>query len=152
LEHWRTPTIIGNAVLLAEEMVGRAVATTGPDESIVNWWALPTLELLTIRLVCLRRSIGLEVWDAASAMPEELLRTNEGNSSLVQALHTTAARWGEFPDGRGRTVWAELPVFDRTELGLPKRPRRPTPYPRRPTGSGPTVEVMEHVLRGVESI
>ncbi|MFC5098933.1 hypothetical protein [Amycolatopsis plumensis] len=150
LEHWRTPAAIGDAVLLAEEMVGRSVAMTGPDESIVNWWALPTLELLTIRLVCLRRSIRLEVWDSAPVTSEALLKTSEDSCSLVEALHVTAARWGEVPDGRGRTVWAQLPVFERTERGLPKRPRNPTPYPRRPAASDPTVEAMERILHGIE--
>ncbi|WP_125592381.1 hypothetical protein [Amycolatopsis balhimycina] len=137
-------------MLLAEEMVSRSVAMTGPDESIVNWWALPTLELLTIRLFCLHRSIGLEVWDSAPATSEALLKTSEVSCRLVEALHVTAARWGEVPDGRGRTVWAQLPVFERTERGLPKRPRNPTPYPRRPAASGPAVEVMERILRGIE--
>jgi hypothetical protein len=63
LERWRAPLVIGDAVHLVEEMVTDAVKTTGVSAT-VKWQALAHLELLSVTLVGLRNSFGIEVWDA----------------------------------------------------------------------------------------
>jgi hypothetical protein len=72
LERWRAPLVIGDTVHLAEEMVTDAVKTTGVSDPTVRWRALTQLELLSVTLVGLRSSIGIEVWDAEPYPPYQL--------------------------------------------------------------------------------
>jgi hypothetical protein len=80
LEQWRAPLVVGDAVYLAEEMVASAVRTTGISDPTVNWLALTSLELLSVRLVGLRRTIGIEVWDAYPHPAEPLSPDNVPDS------------------------------------------------------------------------
>jgi hypothetical protein len=129
LERWRAPLAIGDAVLLVEEMVANAVRTTGVVDPAIQWKWLTHLELLGIRLVGLRRSIGIEVWDADRYPSDQLSPDNTVDSSLLAVLKSTAHQWGTIPAGRGKIVWAEMPVYERAGSGLPLRRRVPSPRP-----------------------
>jgi hypothetical protein len=152
LERWRAPLVIGDAVLLVEEMVANAVRTTGVVDPAVQWKRLTHLELLGIRLVGLRRSIGIEVWDADPYPSDQLSPDNTVDSSLLDVLKSTARQWGTIPAGRGKILWAELPVYERTGSGLPLRRQVPSPRPRTSVPDVPDLGLLQRVSDGLHDL
>jgi hypothetical protein len=88
LERWRAPLVIGDAVHLVEEMVASAVRTTGVADPNVQWRTLTHLELLTVTLVGLRNSIGMEVWDNAPSWPAQPVNEPALDRELLEVLKT----------------------------------------------------------------
>jgi hypothetical protein len=118
LERWRAPLVIGDAVHLVEEMVASAVRTTGVADPNVQWRTLTHLELLTVTLVGLRNSIGMEVWDNAPSWPAQPVNEPALDRELLEVLKTAAGQWGIMPSGRGRVVWAKPPSTRALKVGF----------------------------------
>jgi hypothetical protein len=154
LERWRAPLVIGDAVHLVEEMVASAVRTTGVADPNVQWRTLTHLELLTVTLVGLRNSIGMEVWDNAPSWPAQPVNEPALDRELLEVLKTAAGQWGIMPSGRGRVVWAKLPIYARAESGLPVWPRIPSPRPRQAATlpKTPDLELLQRVREGLEQL
>jgi hypothetical protein len=112
---------------VAVELVSLSVEATRSDED-TSWSDITELNPITLRLLGYQRHIVFEVTDAH---PEALEHPEDGvlpeDSGLVDAL---ANRWGSFVAPRGRVIWVELAVYERTEAGLPQRPLKPSPGPR----------------------
>ncbi|KFU80769.1 hypothetical protein [Amycolatopsis lurida] len=152
LEQWQAPAVVGDAVQLVEELVASAVETTGIPDPAANWSSADRLELLTVTLLCFRRSIGIEVRDSDPYPAPQLSELNTTSSPLQETLETVTLRWGVMAFGRGKVVWAELPVYERADSGLPIRRPNPTPYPRRPPEQRPDIDLLRRVRDGLEPL
>ncbi|MFD7086797.1 ATP-binding protein [Streptomyces sp. NPDC059896] len=122
LSTWQAPLIEDDALLIASELVTNAVAATGILADRPTWSELAELSLVAVRLVGLRDSVVIEVWDASGESP--VLRHADDDAEngrglfLVQQL---AQRWGSYRIAGGKVVWAELAVSPPAPMPLPQR-------------------------------
>jgi hypothetical protein len=129
LRRWHALFIEEHTEVVAVELVSLSVEATRPNEDM-TWSDITGLNPITLRLLGYQRHIVFEVTDAHPKpleQPEDVMLPEDSGLSLVDAL---ASRWGSFMAPRGRVIWAELAVYERTEDGLPQRPVRPSPTPR----------------------
>lgn len=136
LKQWGHPRLIDNGEALLSELVGKAVELTGVPDPSARWVDLDDLALVLVRLVLLEHGVILEVADRHDKPPEP--------SDVFRVL---CKRWSFYPTKRGRVVWCELnlPPYEVTEHGLPKRVRPKTTDANRP----PVVEIDKELLRRV---
>ena len=145
LTNWGTsPFVVADALVVVTELVSTAVQETGILDDVVVWSELDYINRIVIRLLGFPRHIIIEVWDAATEAA--VLPADEPNAELagLHLVDATANRWASTASQRGRLTWAEIAVYDRTESGLPIRPRK---HLTRPVMSAPFVD--EEVLRRV---
>jgi hypothetical protein len=125
LDNWKaSPFVVADALAVVGELVALSVEETGLLDDEVRWSELDYVNRIVVRLLGFPRHIVIEVWDAASepaVLPIEEPATRPTGLHLVDVL---AGMWGSTASPRGRLTWAELPVYDRTEAGLPIRRRR----------------------------
>ena len=129
LRRWDALFIEEHMETVGVELVTLSVEATRPAEG-TSWQDIIELKPITLRLLGYQRHIAFEVTDAgdeALVLPDDRYVDESSGLGLVDAL---AHRWGSSVTPRGRVTWAELAVYGRTEAGLPKRDRPPTPYPR----------------------
>jgi hypothetical protein len=129
LRRWHALFIEDHMEAVAVELVSLSVEATRPDED-TSWSDITELNPITLRLLGYQRHIVFEVTDAhpeALEQPDDVVLPEDSGLGLVDAL---ANRWGSFVAPRGRVIWAELAVYERTEAGLPQRPLKPSPTPR----------------------
>ncbi|MFJ9884899.1 ATP-binding protein [Streptomyces sp. NPDC091287] len=148
LAKWHADLIEDDVLLVSSELVTNAVAITGVVAEKPTWGELERLDLVHVRLVGLRDSIVIEVWDV-SGEPPALKRADddaEGGRGLflVQRL---ARRWGSFRAGGGKAVWAELAV----RPPLPRRQETRHPIPRPTATAGPDAAFLRRVLTGLDT-
>ena len=145
LDNWRASSfVVADAMTITGELVALSVQETGVLDDDVRWSELDYINRIVIRLLGFPRHIVIEVWDAATepaALPAGPADTLPRGLDLVDVL---AGRWASTASPRGRLTWAELPVYDRTEAGLPIQRRRPSPRPVLPA---PVID--EELLRRV---
>lgn len=111
LTKWGAMPIIDDALLVVSELVTNSVKATGITTPDPNWAELGQLNLISVRLLGLERSIVIEVWDIDSRKPVAQDADFDAESGrglfLVKAV---ASRWGSRPASPGKVVWAELPI------------------------------------------
>jgi len=112
LTKWGAGIILDDTLLVVSELVTNAVEATGAADPDLSWGELPKLDLITVRLVGLDASIVIEVWDCAQKepVPTEAAEDDENGRGLT-LISALARRWDTYPSGRGKVVWAELPVY-----------------------------------------
>jgi hypothetical protein len=126
LHRWHALFIEEHMEPLAVELVTLSVKATSPAEG-TSWNDIVELNPIRLRMLGYERHIVFEVTDAhdkALLLPANRNIDESTGLGLVDAL---AYRWGSFVTPQGRVIWAELSVYERTEAGLPKRNRRPSP-------------------------
>ncbi|WDG29071.1 ATP-binding protein [Streptomyces sp. CA-278952] len=136
-----------DVLLVASELVTNAITITGVVAEKPTWGELERLDLVHVRLVGLRDSVVIEVWDVSSEPP--VLRRAEDDAEDGRGLFLVrqlARRWGSFRAGSGKAVWAELgvrsPLPRRQESGLSTA---------RPAVAGPAAVVLGRVLAGLDT-
>ncbi|MGW7096211.1 ATP-binding protein [Streptomyces sp. NPDC054874] len=147
LAKWHADLIEDDVLLVASELVTNAITITGLVAEKPTWGELGRLDLVHVRLVGLRDSVVIEVWDV-SGEPPALKRVDDDAEDgrglfLVQRL---ARRWGSFRAGSGKAVWAELAV----RPPLPRRPETGHPMAR-PAAAGPDAVFLRRVLLGLDT-
>jgi hypothetical protein len=129
LRRWHALFIEDHMEAVAVELVSFSVEATRPAEA-TSWSDVTELNPITLRMLGYQRHIVFEVTDAhpgALEHPEDVVLPEDSGLGLVDAL---ASRWGSVLAPRGRVIWAELAVYERTDAGLPQRPLKPSPTPR----------------------
>ncbi|MEW2070499.1 ATP-binding protein [Streptomyces sp. NPDC007346] len=149
LSQWQAALIEDDVLLIASELVTNAVAVTGVVAENPTWDELRRLGLVHVRLVGLRDSVVVEVWDVSDEPPrlQHVGRDSEDGRGLL-LVQELAARWGSYRTTGGKAVWAQLAV--RPPLPpLPQRPRNE----RRGSGAaappGPGIAFLRHVRVGL---
>lgn len=121
LHHWRARFIEPDVELVVAELVRHSVVTSGVGD---DWLDAEYLDFVVVRLVAYERSIVIEVWDTMTE-PIELSEHDQITEPTGLALVDARAKnWGFEHVPRGRVVWAELDVYERSAIGLPKRPAK----------------------------
>ncbi|MFE2290211.1 ATP-binding protein [Streptomyces sp. NPDC059452] len=111
LSKWQAALIEDDVLLIASELVTNAITVTGPGvlPEPPTWGELGRLGLVHLRLVGLRDSVVVEVWDVSDEPPvlKHADDDAEGGRGLV-LVQELAARWGSYRTAGGKVVWAEL--------------------------------------------
>ncbi|MFJ9107033.1 ATP-binding protein [Streptomyces sp. NPDC102283] len=147
LSKWHAALIEDDVLLIASELVTNAITITGVVAEKPTWRELERLDLVHVRLVGLRDSVVIEVWDVSSE-PPALKRADDDAEDgrglfLVQRL---ARRWGSFRAGGGKAVWAELAV----RAPLPRRRDAALPGAGS-AATGPDAVLLRRVLTGLDT-
>lgn len=155
LRRWGARFLEAAAEQLAVELVRHSVATCGVINEDVRLSELEDLTVIRLRLLGFERSIGIEVWDSATE-PVQLRKHGQQNELHGLALVDARAKdWGSAVTSRGRVVWAELEVYERTAAGLPQRAPRPSAWVRSET-NGPAAQhdlnFLSRVRKGLEAL
>jgi hypothetical protein len=131
LQMWGARFLEADAERLAVELVRHSVETCGVIDPNVRLYQLEHVNVIHVRLLGFERTIGIEVWDNASE-PVRLSAYDDRGDELhgLALVDARAKDWGSAVTPRGRVVWAELEVYERTASGLPIRTRRPSPRPK----------------------
>lgn len=148
LSKWQAALIEDDALLITSELVTNAITVTGVRAERPAWGELERLDLVHVRLVGLRDSVVIEVWDASDE-PPTLRRAGDDAEDgrglfLVREL---AARWGSYRSEGAKVVWAQLAVC----TPLPGRPRNERPRGRPAAPAGPDVAFLRRVLTGLDT-
>lgn len=146
-----SPFVLGDALIVARELVSLAVRDTGVLDEDMRWSELDHLNRIVVRLFGFSRHIVIEVWDAAQ---EPAVLPPDDSTKLPTGLHlvdVTAYRWASTASPRGRLTWAELPVHDRTDSGLPIRRRQPRAVPEQQAPPA-SVELLRRVRDGLNGL
>ncbi|HEV7979809.1 hypothetical protein [Amycolatopsis sp.] len=153
LRRWHALFIEDHMEAVAVELVTLSIDATGPAEE-TSWSDITELNPIRLRMLGYQRHIVFEVTDAhpeALALADNVELPPDSGLGLVDAL---ASNWGSSVAPRGRVIWAELAVYERTEVGLPYRPRKPSPKPpHRPLTTPPRdLDFLARVRDGLERL
>jgi hypothetical protein len=155
LYRWQAMLIEPELEAVAAELVGLAVKATGPKEG-TRWADIHQLNPIKLRLLGFERHIGIEVADTGRqmlALPDGVELGNDSGLGLIDARSRT---WGSYPTPRGRVLWADFTVYERSMAGLPMRPRRPSPHPRpstaAPASEPSTADLLSRLLDGLRRL
>jgi hypothetical protein len=154
LHRWDALFIEEHMETVGVELVTLSVEATKPREG-TSWQGITELRPIKLRMLGYQRHIVFEVTDAgaeALALPVDRYADESSGLGLVDVL---ANRWGSSMTPRGRVNWAELAVYERTGAGLPKRDRRPSPWPHGSTEQPAPVlgaELLQRIRDGIERI
>ncbi|MEU6488093.1 ATP-binding protein [Streptomyces sp. NPDC046887] len=141
LAKWGAGPVHDDALLVVSELVTNAVTATSALAEPEG------LSLVTVRLLGLRASVVIEVWDLSTARPaaKEPDEESEGGRGLL-LVGGLASRWGSYGAGGGKAVWAELPFVQTHSTNRTTQPRpwrRPaTPY---------DLDLLHRVLAGLQA-
>lgn len=124
LTNWQAPIELDDALVVVSELVTNAVRATGSLDPNTKLSDVTRLNLLRVRLDALKQGILIQVQDSSSEMPriKDASDDDEGGRGLA-IIDSLCAAWGSYPHPRGKVVWALIPIYPRTESGLPKRVR-----------------------------
>lgn len=144
LSKWQAALIEDDVLLIASELVTNAIAVTGVVAEKPAWDELERLGLVHVRLVGLRNSVVVEVWDVSDE-PPRLQRVGydvEGGRGLV-LVQELAERWGSYRTTGGKAVWAQVAV----RPPLPRRSPRGERLGSRPdaTPPGPDAALLRRI-------
>jgi hypothetical protein len=146
MRQWGATFIEPDMEAIAAELVSMAVAATGPAEG-ASWQDIRKIGAIKVCLVGWQRHIVVEVSDehrGELVLPTGVELPSDHGLGLI---NLRAGRWGSCLIASGRVMWAELPVYERTPAGLPRRTRRPPSTPHSDTsGSKPPDEAHAEVL------
>jgi hypothetical protein len=153
MRRWGALFIEPDMEAITAELVTFAVLDTGPEEG-TNWRDIRKIGSIKVCLIGFRKHIVVEVADEhneALARPDDGERREDAGLGLVDAR---SKRWGSCLTPRGRVMWAELGVYERTAAGLPRRAVTPSPRPRQPSVPPrmPNVDLLRRVRDGLEKI
>jgi len=154
LTRWHALFVEDYMETLAVELVTLSVSATRPAEG-TSWTDIAELNPIKLRLLGYRRHIVFEVTDVhdeALVLPNDRYVDESAGLGLVDAL---ADRWGSFVAPRGRVIWAELAVYARTQAGLPKREREPSPsspHSAAQSANPADPELLRRIRDGLESL
>lgn len=149
LSKWQAALIEDDVLLVASELVTNAISATGVLTEKPTWDELERLGLVHVRLVGLRDSVVVEVWDVSDE-PPRLQRVGddaEGGRGLflVQQL---ATRWGSYRTTGGKAVWAQLAA----RAPLPQRSRGERPGGRSAAARpGPDAALLRRIRAGLDT-
>ncbi|MFF2406741.1 ATP-binding protein [Streptomyces sp. NPDC058092] len=106
-----------------------------------------------MRLVGLRDSVVIEVWDASGESPS--LKDPDDDAETGRGLHLVqqlATHWGSYGTMGAKAVWAELPVYSVEPTPLPKRRKsgRSAAGPR--PVRGPDADLLRLVLAELHTL
>lgn len=136
LANWKaSPFVVGDAHVITHELVTKAVDDTGVPEDQNTWSKVEKINYIVVRLLGFSRHIIVEVWDSAkrpAGLPD------------LHVVDTVALRWDSVVAMKTRLTWAEIPVYDRTDSGLPIREPRPVA-----PATGPAAPLSYEFLRRV---
>ncbi|MGH3974446.1 MAG: hypothetical protein ACRDS9_14120 [Pseudonocardiaceae bacterium] len=96
---WGIPSIIHDAVQVADALVTVAVNAIGIPDERMHWTELTRVEYITVRLLGFETRIRIEVWDSA---PNPPLPREDADSPIKR---------GYYPTPRGKVVWAATKRF-----------------------------------------
>ncbi len=134
LRNWDLDVLRDDAELVISELVTNAVKTTGVTEAQPRWTELDDLALIDVRLVLTDISVIIEVWDRDPRPPIiKQPRLDDENGRGLFIIGELCRRWNFYPARKGgKVVWGELeiPPFQWTDAGLPKRPQPSGPRPQ----------------------
>jgi hypothetical protein len=155
LERWGARFIEADAELLAVELVRHSVRACGVMDEDVRLSELDHLNVIHVRLLGFERTIGIEVWDNADQPARRPRHDQEGELHGLGLVDARAKNWGSSVAPRGRVVWAELDVYERTAAGLPQRAPRPSTRPKNETGwpmPEHDLDFLERVRNGIANL
>ncbi|MBT2381614.1 ATP-binding protein [Streptomyces sp. ISL-111] len=149
LSKWQAALIEDDVLLVASELVTNAIAVTGVVAAKPAWEELERLDLVHVRLVGLRDSVVVEVWDVSSEPPRlQHVGDDSGGGRGLFLVQELAARWGSYRTTGGKAVWAQLAI----RPPLPQRSRgerrggRPAAAP-----PGPDTAFLRRVRAGLDT-
>jgi hypothetical protein len=151
LYRWHAMFVEPEMEAVAAELVALAVKATGPKEG-TRWTAIDKLSPIKLRMLGFQRHIGIEVADTGKRM---LVRPDNVELPVGSGLGLVDARsraWGSYPTPRGRVMWADFAVYERTAAGLPVR------MPRLQASTGTlqhetaTSELLSRLLDGLKKL
>ncbi|WP_455432826.1 ATP-binding protein [Streptosporangium soli] len=145
--HWRLdePTgddLLGTVVLIVSELVTNGVEASAGMEMAHPGSTFPRPAFIVMRLgLVRRRSLCVEVWDIAPAVPVRVdaddLDAGGRGLTLVTAL---AKAWNHYPSSApagGKVVWAEVAVSPNRVPGWSERITTGEPHHEAGDGCGP---------------
>ncbi|TCO46440.1 hypothetical protein EV192_11916 [Actinocrispum wychmicini] len=143
LTEWDRPELASNGEALLSELVSQAVQLIGVPDPSTRWRDLDDLALIQLRLVLFDHAIVIEVADRHREPP---------NPS--DAFRSLSKQWNFYPTEAGRVVWCELelPQYQLTEHGLPKRRPSPRPITQRPPTLPGDRDVLQRVREWLEEL
>lgn len=128
LGRWGATSILDGALQLVGELVTNAVKATGTTDERPE---LTNVSFITVRLLGLEDSIGIEVWDSAPTQPA---LPDEASAHVRRGYYSVAC---------GKVVWAELPLLPQCRQPLPQ-------LPAKQFGQDP--DLLRRVRDGLESL
>ncbi|WP_143268929.1 ATP-binding protein [Amycolatopsis vastitatis] len=129
LRRWEAMVIEPDMEAVAAELVTLSVKATGPAEE-TSWQDIQRIGAIKVCLMGWSRHIVVKVADQHDqelVLSDDVALPGDSGIGLVDAR---AGRWGSRLTQTGRVMWAELAVYERTPVGLPRRRRTPSPSPR----------------------
>lgn len=155
LTAWGASAIVDDALVIVSTLVRNAVETTGLTDLNPRWSELDDLKLISVRLVGLENSVAIEVWDSDPYPPPIKSEHVDAKSGELHLIPLTAHRYGSYPKGTGKVVWAELIVAPRPAQPpppLPRRQRRLTPEAHSPIPQQQDPEILRRVIEGLRKL
>lgn len=114
LRAWKLDHLSDDADLIVTELISNAVRASGVTVVSPHRGELNRSHVLRVRLTLRPTAVIIEVFDLSSEMPRlrdtSVFHGDEGGRGLV-VISELSARWGCYPDDRGKWVWAELPLY-----------------------------------------
>lgn len=140
---WQCVALVDSGEAVLTELVSQAVKLTGVPNPSPRWTELADLALIRVRLVLLDHGVIVEVADRHDHPP-----------TLPDAVTALCSRWNSYPTSIGRVVWCELelPKYELTENGLPKRARSTAADEHRPPAPPVDRELLLRVIEGLEKL
>lgn len=153
MRRWGAMFVEPDMEAVTAELVAVAVLQTGPEEG-TSWADIQKIGHIKVNLIGFRRHIVVEVVDEHDekiGRPDSATLPADTGLGLVDAR----AKWGSCVTPRGRVMWAELAIYERTDAGLPKRAVTPSPVPRFPASRlapGVDEDLLRRVRDGLENL
>jgi len=143
-----------DAELVVSELMTNAVEATGVMAAHPRWTELHDLALVRLSVVRLRSGLVVEVWDRDPTPPvvKEAAWDDENGRGLF-IVTELCQRWNYFfPPGGGKVIWGELeiPPYEYTANGLPKRPH--VPGLAKPAEVMQDPEMLKRVIDGLNGL
>ncbi|MCA1600380.1 MAG: hypothetical protein LC776_01615, partial [Acidobacteria bacterium] len=99
LTRWGIQGILVDSVVEVERLVASAVKQTGRMVDLPVLTDVPSLNFITVRLIRLKHSVAIEVWDVEPDTPTQ----PPPRGSVMNR--------GSYLEAGGKVVWAELALY-----------------------------------------
>lgn len=155
-KQWGLSRMVDDAELVVSELATNAVKATGVVDPKPRWTELRDLALIRVGFLLFEDSVIVEVWDRDKTSPvvnDATLDLENGRGLFI--VTELCARWNYYlPTTGGKVVWGRLdiPPFDYTEHGLPKRPRGPWSPPSATARVTSDPDVLRRVADGLRKL